>query len=471
MYINDVMSYLGGWEIFNKNHSDLLDDIKATLEIVSEKLYKEYKSSNLQDGANSNFNVLGFIRQSLIDEFERIHWNENNLHTPFKNERVQFLGLMKESCYIKITTSAASSILMSWIYRDIESANKLANISVPILLVIDISQQSFLNQLAGKNSNFDSHFTRSRSLKFIKNSLDKVSPLKFEHPFLILGVKLEKTELNIINIESENLKIDNNIKMDRCITFEPEYYQAGLAILTYFGSVLKEKYPEQNATVKIEQHDLTVRMIIETEDGNIETLEKALHEYELVLKGQESVDEFYLSPIKTLELKNQLNLFKFQIDSQKEIIALQHGRILSLEAIIDKALSPVVHPPVTIINQLNNSQSTVINYKAELSKSNDELEELIDLSDSEALKNRLATIQNALEVNRNADQPEEIKDSNGMKKLAKFLKDANEVGTEANTLAKKGGKALDLIKSLGRRYNSIAEWCGMPNIPAVFVKE
>ena len=58
-----------------------------------------------------------------------------------------------------------------------------------------------------------------------------------------------------------------------------------------------------------------------------------------------------------------------------------------------------------------------------------------------------------------------------MKKLAKFLKEANEVGTEANSLADKGGKALELIKSLGRSYNSIAQWCGMPVIPNVFVKE
>ena len=99
------------------------------------------------------------------------------------------------------------------------------------------------------------------------------------------------------------------------------------------------------------------------------------------------------------------------------------------------------------------------------------IEDDVTITSSDALKNRLATIQNALEVNRNADQPEEVKDSSGMKKLAKFLKDVNEVGTEANILAEKGGKALDLIKSLGRSYNSLAQWCGMPIIPTVLVKD
>ncbi|MNL79113.1 hypothetical protein D3C87_2056480 [compost metagenome] len=58
-----------------------------------------------------------------------------------------------------------------------------------------------------------------------------------------------------------------------------------------------------------------------------------------------------------------------------------------------------------------------------------------------------------------------------MKKLAKFLKDANQVGTEANDLAKKGSEALGLIKSLGRRYNDLAGWCGLPSIPSILIKE
>lgn len=64
-------------------------------------------------------------------------------------------------------------------------------------------------------------------------------------------------------------------------------------------------------------------------------------------------------------------------------------------------------------NQLHNSQSTVISHKVEYTKSNYELEWLIDLTDS---------------------------------------------------------KALELIKSLGRHYNRIVEWCGMLIIPRVLLK-
>ncbi|RZG79124.1 hypothetical protein [Acinetobacter venetianus] len=464
MYINEVISYLGAWENFKNNHYNLLEDLQTSLDSVRHELHKEYENNN------SKVRLFGLMRDLLITNLESLDWDRNDYLSPSLGPLVNpSLGLKKDSCYVRIATASSSSILMSWIYSEIQSANKIGGISIPIMLVLDFSEKEFVDNL---NSDFNESKARRKNLKFINKKLERITPLKFEYPFLILGVGVNESAIKLTEVEKEIQNInDSNIKLDRCITFEPEYYQAGLSILSYFGTVLRDKYPEQNATVRIEQHDLTVRMVIHSEDGNIETIEKALSEYELVLKGETSPDEFAISPLKALELKNQLNLVKFQVESQREIIALQNGQILDLKQIVDKALSPNSHPPVTIINQLHNSQSIVINHKAEISKSNDDLEELIDLADSDGLKNKLAMIQNALDINRNSDNPEDVKDSNGMKKLAKFLKEANEVGTEANSLADKGGKALELIKSLGRSYNSIAQWCGMPVIPNVFVKE
>lgn len=468
MYIDEVVSYLGAWETFKNNHPDLLEELQQIFEIVSHQLYKEYKEDN------SGFRVFASVRDSLIHELQVLNWDNNGYSSIVRAPVVNpSLGIKKDSCYIKITTASSSSILMSWIYSDIQTANKVEHISIPILLVLDFSQQEFLDKVhKNDNDELKPSIGTRKNLKFVKRKLERISPLKFEYPFLILGVGLDESVIKVIEVEHEiQNKNDQDIKIDRCITFEPEYYQAGLGILSYFGTILRDKYPDQNATVKIEQHDLTVRMIIETEDGNIETLEKALHEYELVLKGQKSAEEFYLSPIKALELKNQLNIFKFQVDSQKEIIALQRGQILSLEDIVDKALAPITHPPVTIINQLNNTQSVNINHQTELNESYDDLDKLIDIIDNDSLKKRLERALTALDAAQNLDEPEAVKNSGGMKQLAKILNEANEVGTEVNNLVEKGGKALELMKNLGRKYNSVAEWCGLPVIPSVFVKE
>jgi hypothetical protein len=58
--------------------------------------------------------------------------------------------------------------------------------------------------------------------------------------------------------------------------FPREYHQAVVGLLSYFSAVLKEKYPQQNATVRIEQIGTTVRLIVESEDGSREIIERAL---------------------------------------------------------------------------------------------------------------------------------------------------------------------------------------------------
>lgn len=455
MYITKVVSYNGAWETLLKENNDTFCEIKNILEKFS---------SNIHDPAD------WFRPDSPIDQFihmpERVEklFLENgwrfSIARAHLNTTRNSLGVIKNGLSLKMDNNLDA--ISAFIFKKINNKN-IEEVSLPILITL---KNSVIKDELKVNDHIGSSFIGTFESAY--DDLTDLLPNDFDHQFLIFGIENVHNELKVIEID---VRRNESIKIDRCIQFESAYYQAGLSILNYFGTVLRDKYPDQNATVKIEQHDLTVRMIIQSEDGNIETIEKALYEYKQVLKGQRSVEEFAISPLKALELKNQLNLFKFQIESQKEIIALQQGRILSLEAIIDKALSPISPPPITIINQLHNTQSNVINHKAEFSKTIDYLEELIDLTNSEALKNKLAIIQNALELHRNSDKPEHIKNSNGMKKLSKFLKDANEVETEANGFAEKGGKALDLIKSLGRSYNSIAEWCGMPVIPSVLVKE
>lgn len=466
MYINEVISYCGAWNVLKENHTNLLEDLGKVFENLNFHFKKSYLENN--SGISLNNQINDFLEQELLS----LNWeHKKNFLSSSNDSIVQVqLGYRKESCFVKILHSnlSAELHLMSWIYNDIELANKNINIKVPILVILDFPIQN----LIGDTSNNLNKKIEYRGLKSIRRKLEEVSPLKFEYPFLILGMRLEKNEIRVAEIEKFDLNKNNqNIKIERSIEFKPEHYQAGLGILSYFGTVLRDKYPDQNATVKIEQHELTVRMIIETEDGNTETLEKALHEYELVLKGQKSAEEFYLSPIKALELKNQLNIFKFQVDSQKEIITLQRGQILSLEDIVDKALAPITHPPVTIINQLNNTQSVNINHQTALNQTYDDLDKLIDLVDKDSLKKRLERALTAIDVAQNLAEPEEVKNSGGMKQLAKILNEANEVGTEVNDLVEQGGKAFELMKNLGRKYNSVAEWCGLPVIPSIFVKE
>ncbi|WP_336949065.1 hypothetical protein [Acinetobacter junii] len=464
MYITKVLSYNGAWEKLIAEYEaefhelqEIFDLIPDYSDFIENQVNKENKSDQtlpLAYLSDTSF----FASQIASNDF---NWKELVINPYANKAKNMYIGKHKNNFVFIFERESSIAAL---IYDQLYYLNTMPD---DYFLSVCILNKCVIDELKKNNINERYFIDYVIDFEFFQQELSRVLPKEISMPFLVFGLGFEPDKIEVIEVESQK----ETIMLERCITFEPEYYQAGLGILTYFGTVLRDKYSDQNATVKIEQHDLTVRMVIQSENGNIETIEKALHEYELVLKGETSPDEFAISPLKALELKNQLNLVKFQVESQKEIIALQNGQILDLKQIVDKALSPISHPPVTIINQLHNSQSTVINHKAEILKTNDDLEELIDLADSDGLKNKLAMIQNALDINRNSDNPEDVKDSNGMKKLAKFLNEVNEVGTEANDLAEKGGKALDLLKSLGRSYNSIAQWCGMPVIPSLFVKE
>lgn len=456
MYITKVLSYNGAWRKLLADHEVEFHELQEIIENYNFEYLRNIKF-------DQNFiTELIYTGNNFEKELEENGWMES-IEIKDVGESRNSLGLVKNMVCIKFESS--SDTLTNYIFRRLKFAEENLKNKIDIGILLNLNK-SVLNLKV--NTIVDIMSDWETSIK----ELEIISPISIELPFLIFGLSFEPDSIEIIELESVKVPI----MIERSIEFKPEHYQAGLGILSYFGTVMKKKYPEQNAKVRIEQDDNTVRLVVESADGNKEVIERAFDEFGLVIHRDMQPEQFYDNYLDVAELKTKLGTFESELKFQHQLVEMKEHRIIELqkdkeflENVIGQAL---VRPnsPIYINNQLHNSQTTVINHKVEFTKSNDELEDLIDLADSEALKNRLATIQNALEVNRNADQPEEVKDSSGMKKLAKFLKDANEVGTEANNLAEKGGKALDLIKSLGRRYNSIAEWCGMPNIPTVFVK-
>jgi uncharacterized protein YjbI with pentapeptide repeats len=108
----------------------------------------------------------------------------------------------------------------------------------------------------------------------------------------------------------------------KSIEFPPEYNQACISLLSYFGKVLRDKHPKSNARISITQDKLKVTMIIETEEGEIETIEKTLSEFGAVISEEMPVHEFLPDPIQKLELENKLELAKMELKLTKEILKI-----------------------------------------------------------------------------------------------------------------------------------------------------
>ncbi len=138
----------------------------------------------------------------------------------------------------------------------------------------------------------------------------------------------------------------------REITFPPEYREAGVAILSYFSRVLEQKCPEAGARVSIVQDGNTVRLQIETNKGDRQTIERTLSDYGKVVTGELLPTQFYSDPAAVTELSNKLEITKmelrlkeqnfltYQDHSERRINELA-GQVAGLMSLVGSQLSTV----------------------------------------------------------------------------------------------------------------------------------
>lgn len=83
---------------------------------------------------------------------------------------------------------------------------------------------------------------------------------------------------------------------------------------------------------------------------------------------------------------------------------------------------------------------------------------------------RLNDLYESIEnIDENAST-EVVKSSTGLEKLKRFLNESAEAGSAANEFLKKVSNGVEIAKGLAKKYNSIAEWCGAPQVPEVLTK-
>ncbi|MCP4108233.1 MAG: pentapeptide repeat-containing protein [Desulfobacteraceae bacterium] len=147
----------------------------------------------------------------------------------------------------------------------------------------------------------------------------------------------------------------------KSIEFPPEYHQAGISILNYFGTVLRKKYPDVKAKVKIEQDGLKVTMIVDTIGGDKEVIEKTLNEYGLVITGKMLPEEFTENNgLLKIELESKLTQARAEIETQKLLLQYQDEQLRKKEIRLDKFLDVIetaFKKPVNINTSIDVSQA------------------------------------------------------------------------------------------------------------------
>jgi uncharacterized protein YjbI with pentapeptide repeats len=132
--------------------------------------------------------------------------------------------------------------------------------------------------------------------------------------------------------------LDHAAAITRSIEFPPAYRQAGLGILAYFSEVLHHKSPDIQATVRIEQENLIVRLVILTDEGYRETVEQTLDAYGRVVIGRMPPEALFSDPFQLMELRHRLERSTSDAKYAYELLRMrdqlgqqQQARITSLE--------------------------------------------------------------------------------------------------------------------------------------------
>jgi len=460
MFISKILSYRNSWEVLNESHySEFAEILDALPELI--KTFSTLKK-------NSNINKYSLFRETWEDLMSQRDWKTlNRPQTLDSGQRVSLsnLGPIKNGISVAAPI-VGMDLLNRWLFQQTAIANKHDIAKIPILL---LPTEDFVKSWE------DRSYLRT-SFEHCQRQLQPLVPLSHPYPFLILGYSDREDAQEIFDLQPDVLVNDNDIVIDRCIEFPAEYHQAGLNILSFFGTYISEQYPNENAKVKIEQDGKLVRLIIESSNGKREIIEKALNEYELFVTGQKRPEDITQNQILVLEMRSELRLAKVRIESQQDIITVQNGNIHNLNETVASlmgligdglrnkaAISIDFNPVIT----LNNSTSINLDISSILSGIG-EFKQMVPSSGSEFLQ--LKDLEGALLAIEKEKDIEVVKSSSAINKLRKLIDNIADENSTLHKVIKATESGWDVFQNLAGKYNSIAEWCGLPQVPKVFTK-
>lgn len=393
MFINKVISFQNGWQLLSENKSHLLQDIRNSLHsiskeklisvinnqvereiereikqeniieeisirnnikrsfkskseitlLVKEKLHREY--GVLDTDAGSSFsNPPGYNTKS-ISTFISTNWRKAIIASGWSSYTIGRniikssdlrIRHLKESISIRLLTRD-NGILANWIYVETQKAHQAEICDITVLLV----------PMSSYKINFLSNRSSYTCFEELRVQFEDLCPIQSLAPFVIIGFSEVDSEIEVFGYDNT----DHNINtIEKCIEFSPEYYQAGMGILSYFGEIIKTKHPDIQAKVKIEQDGSLVRLHIETEDGTKEIIEKTLESYTRVIANQEPVETLLDNKLHIMKLQNKLDIASMEVRQTRDMLALERevssARLLSVE-------EEVLHLRLYIGNQMN----------------------------------------------------------------------------------------------------------------------
>lgn len=150
----------------------------------------------------------------------------------------------------------------------------------------------------------------------------------------------EGLAITLASLNGKVLTEENNHENSifKYLEFPETQYQACLGALSYISEVLKKKHPSLKCSVKIEQQENIIRLIITSQSGKIKIIEKTLDEYARIFSGEVSIDDFFQNETDRREARFKINLLRLEAQHSKELqaakdesISLLQNQVIGLE--------------------------------------------------------------------------------------------------------------------------------------------
>ncbi|MBY8032561.1 hypothetical protein KW481_03290 [Vibrio fluvialis] len=409
MYINKAISIHGGWE-------SLEGKPKALAEL--RHIFNELTYSSLLESENDKYTFaeLGQVRQITIDSDLRrkafqTGWNRS--HREMKETASSYIPFLKYGVSLRHSTSVGRGLengMDRWCLVDVVRHQSIEACDLSVFAVWE-SAPAWL-RIPSSMKNGATPYTSEDLIHHIES---KIFPLYHQCPMVILTLSEEELPLEVIELSY----FQHQPNFERVLEFTPENYQAGVGILSYFGEVLKQKYPDIEAKVRIEQDDCFVRMTIDTPDGNREIIEEALDTYTQVVIKEKEPEALLNDKIQISELKMQLSMIETQLQHKKELLMLADDRYKNdvvatrnevefLRLCLSKQMQMTQDSHVLIGKQIDKEKDVTL---AQLSYFDNTIQALVDQSyGNEALIDALYQLQNLLDRGVSAKDEHESKE-------------------------------------------------------------
>jgi len=145
----------------------------------------------------------------------------------------------------------------------------------------------------------------------------------------------------------------------RSIEFSPEYRQAGISILSYFGEILDSKYSGIEAHVAIEQKGSIVTLVVSTPEGMQERIDKDFSDYMLVVSGVRTPQSLLRSQSEVMRLEQKLELASLEARHTRELMMAERDGFSSQVETLKDCLA-------LVSEQLTESRQISVGFAADL---------------------------------------------------------------------------------------------------------